>query len=140
MSDFNEAHEWMTTLFDKPTERPRKALVVVGPEGSGKSIFARMLSNCLNDNQEAYTWKQYLNLGFRIENKRLVIVDELLDRSFEQLMPFIYENEIEVAKIGEPSRIIRNNACILILAKSFEPHPRTIILKPLEALGILSNV
>lgn len=102
-------------------ERPKQALVIYGPRGIGKGVFARMLSALLPRDATANAYSFHLPPSTRfnqiIEGKRLVVVDEFNQRQAPDLLKeWITSDKIGIHRKGHDFREAPNVSAFLLLA------------------------
>lgn len=92
--------EWMNNLVNG-TSMSGVALVIRGPRGDGKSTFAKELAGYVGEKNTLFV--QHVDRFFtgRIENKRLIVIDEpsLIERV--ALTPLISDKTIVIERKGQ---------------------------------------
>lgn len=144
MENFTAARQWMTDLLDHPEKHMTQILVIVGGKETGKSIFAKMLSNYVeNENMKAAIRNPAQTVARYMLDNRLVVLDEPASNWLSWLQPIVAEPQVHYEPKGAAGFMIENQTGFVVLTYSFDPAPhnrRCITLKPLQALAILADI
>ena len=64
--------DWMAGMLTHPNVKPEQALVVVGPQGSGKGLFAKLVERVVGPEKAVTTSNLKSRFNAELENKILV--------------------------------------------------------------------
>lgn len=121
------------------------ALVVQGPQASGKTLFADMLAYKMKQKHVAWPRINELDRNFNsyFLDKKLVIFDEV-DRLFPTLYlkKLISEKSIEISAKSKENTIINNNLNIIFLTKEENKASDRLFLytTPIQAIATLHHL
>jgi diphthamide synthase subunit DPH2 len=127
-STFNFIMKWLAKMFKHG--QTKRALVVLGSKGTGKSTFANFAANIVHkDNVSELAELQDIRSKFNnfLNAKMLVVVHEIAESvendRFTQatLKNYITEPTVKVELKGVNSFTVRNNMNFIICSNSFSP-------------------
>lgn len=142
MTDTGALHEWLYGVIHG--KKQPVALIVVGGEASGKTLFARTLMERVGNVECAITDHLPEKFNGLMVEKSLVVFDEFRG-DLDHLKPYITEPTIEVERIGWTPTTQDNRTNYLLLSQSdprgaLTDDRRFIVTTPLLALSTLALV
>jgi len=135
---------WLEKFIDG--HRMDTVLCIHGPQGSGKSILARMIASWCEAGDVFYPQRTYFDGRFRgeeIAGKELVIIDEFIGRHASQVKEWAANSRIGVIKRGVAPYIVENSASFVIIRDQewIESGNRRIInCSVMEGFAILADI
>lgn len=119
--------DWCAGLFQRPTEKPHTAILIMGAEGVGKSLLAEMLERVIGPENTAWVSEQDLTSRFnsRWAHKHLVVGEEITGvdsrKEMDRIKALITQKSQVVEEKFSPSYVIEDSRAYIFLSNHALP-------------------
>ena len=119
--------DWCAGLFQRPSEKPHTAILIMGIEGIGKSLLCEILERLIGPDNTAWVSEQDLTSRFnqRWTHKHLVVGEEITGvdsrREMDRIKALITQKIQTVEEKFSPSYVIEDSRAYIFLSNHALP-------------------